>query len=105
MLGVGRNTLGALWLNLVGMKLSVEHEHWLSRILMWMGHRVVSLADVQANNHEDHGTEHMLLEWHLGLMSLLVNTLGGKEFVLSIVELLLNVTSEHIFYIFIYFFL
>ena len=78
------------------MELAAEHKHWLALVLVMVWHCVVSLGIVEANDEESEGADHVLLEWNLSHVRLLEDTLLGEYVIFVLVEMLLDVSAEHI---------
>ena len=79
-----------------GMKLAISQGHFVRVIFMVMGECAVTLGDVEAEHGKSNSTRNLLHEGSLLLMGDLSSTLSCEQVVLVLVELLLDLSTEHI---------
>mgnify|MGYP000953319123 CR=1 FL=1 len=77
------------------MQFSVREGERVRRVFVVVREVAVALREVDAQEDEANGTDDVLLEWQLLLVSDLVGTLARQQVVLAFVELFLHFSAEH----------
>ena len=84
------------WLFLEGVELAVGQSERVAGVLVEMREGTIPLGDVEAKDAEANGTNELLLERALLLVSEHVCTLACQQVVLILVELFFHFATEHL---------